>query len=814
MANRQFNFICAAAVASTFASTFICAPTWAQEVAQTTAAPAASAPASTETPDSTATPAPTSVKNSNQIQTVIITANKRKEDASKVPLSISVIGGDELAAQHIEDFASATRSIPNISFSGGGGGGNAGNGPGLSNVEMRGISSEAGSATVGIYLDDVSMTVGNLYSMGSAEPKFFDLDHIEVLRGPQGTLYGASSMGGTVKFISNQPNLKIQETNISADVSSTAGGGTNNTETGVFNAVLIPNELALRIGVESAHKSGFINQVNPTTAAVIANGINWEDDRVARIAMKWMPTKDLSITPSVFYQQVNTGDIDVSYLTLLNGTPIPKNETAKLVREPGKDTMVVPSLTINYSMDVGDITSVTSYFKRNFNRTQDGTTVNSVYLGSQVQNDPALASVVGALPSAVFLNNEVTQFSQEVRIASKPYDQSVSPFTWVAGAYVSNMNTNITDNEPVYGINAAFNAAGMNPSNPADLAGTVTAGFPNDNSYFAHRAYHDTQQAVFGEANYYFIPTVHATAGLRFLEAKETFSRAAGLYFANDGTNDGNAYNVQDSSGSKATPKFAITWEVDKTDTLYATAAEGFRVGGSNFPLPMGYCGMTTPNPLSFGADTLWSYEVGDKSRFLDNTLSVNADLFYIDWKNLQQQITLANCGYAYNTNVGSATSYGGEIEVKYKPISSVVLDLAGGYTHATLSDDAGLNAGVVGAVKGADVPGVPKFNLALTGQYNFAINDDVMGFVRTAAHWTGTSNGTLAPSNPDYQRPAYANVDASTGVSFEKWDVSLYVRNIANSQKIIQRPQVQGTADEAYRMSPRTIGVTLTGKL
>jgi len=203
----------------------------------------------------------------------------------------------------------------------------------------------------------------------------------------------------------------------------------------------------------------------------------------------------------------------------------------------------------------------------------------------------------------------------------------------------------------------------------------------------------------------------------------------------------------------------------------------------------------------------------GNKSRFLNNTLSVNADLFYIDWSNLQQQITNASCGYACNTNVGKATSYGGELEVKYKPAQSVVIDFSGGYTHATLSDDAGLNAGVVGAVQGATIPGVPRFNAALTGQYNFSLNDEALAYVRTA-HWTGSSNGVLNPSNPDFQRPAYANMDASTGVSFEKWDVSLYVRNIANSQKIIQRPEVQGTADEAYRLSPRTIGITLSGRL
>jgi iron complex outermembrane receptor protein len=750
---------------------------------------------------------------SDQIQTVSITATKRKEDASKVPLSVSVIGGDELVAQHITDFADATRSIPNISFSGGGGGGNAGNGPGLSNIEMRGVSSAAGSATVGVYLDDVSMTVGNLYSMGSAEPKFFDLDHIEVLRGPQGTLYGASSMGGTIKFISNQPNLKSNSTDIYGEVSSTSGGGTNYLGNVVFNKVLISDELAIRLGVQSAHTGGFISQVDPNTAAVIANGINSEDDSVLRLALRWKPTKDLTITPSVFYQKVKTGDIDVSYTQLLNGTPLPMNETSKLVREPGTDELTVPNVTINYATGMGDITSVTSYFSRKFNRTQDGTTVNSPYIGGQI-SIPSLAAVVGALPSAVYLNNEVTQVSQELRLLSKPYDPAVSPITWMVGAYASNLHTTVIDNEPIFGINAAFSAANASPSDPNVLAGAVSAGFPNDSSYSASRFYHDTQQSVFGEANYYFAPTLHATVGVRYLRADETFTRYASGYYNNDGNNDGYSSSVATSSGSKVTPKFALTWEVDANNTLYTSATEGFRVGGSNFVLPQAYCALSTPNPLSYGPDSLWSYEIGNKSRFLNNTLSVNADLFYINWKNLQQQITLANCGYAYNTNVGNAKSQGAEIEIKYKPIKSVVLDLAAGYTDATLSDSAGANAGVTGAVSGANIPGVPKYNLALTGQYNFFVTDEIYGFARAAGHWTGSSYGALDPSNPDYRRPSYATYDASLGLSRDAWEVTLFVKNLTNNQDVIQRPQVQGTANEVYRVNPRTIGISLSAKM
>ncbi|HSY26542.1 MAG TPA: TonB-dependent receptor, partial [Burkholderiaceae bacterium] len=217
-------------------------------------------------------------------------------------------------------------------------------------------------------------------------------------------------------------------------------------------------------------------------------------------------------------------------------------------------------------------------------------------------------------------------------------------------------------------------------------------------------------------------------------------------------------------------------------------------------------------NPTSYAPDSLWSYEVGNKSRFLNNTLSVNADLFYINWKNLQQLLSF-DCGFNYVTNVGSATSSGAEMEIKYKPNGHIVIDLSGGIDHAVLTNSDAAEAGVTGAVKGADVPGVPKFNAALTGTYNFEVSDDAQGFVRSAAHWTGASYGALDPTSADYQRPAYANVDLSTGLSFERYDFSFYVQNVANNQKIIQHPVVQTTLGEVYRMTPRTIGVTLNAR-
>jgi iron complex outermembrane receptor protein len=733
-------------------------------------------------------------KQSEQIEAVVVTAQKRKEDASKVPLSISVISGEELQAAHINNFADVTRAMPNISFSGA-----SGAGAGLSNIEIRGISSAAGSATVGVYLDDVSMTTRNLYSLGSSEPKFFDIDRIEVLRGPQGTLYGASSMGGTIKFISNQPNLKEREASVYSEVSGTKGGGTNYTVNGVVNQPLIPGELALRIGIQTGHESGYIDQVSPTTGNVIASGINSQDSSVVKLAMKWQPTRNLSITPSVFYQEVNSKDIDASYLDL------PKNQTSKLVREPGNDRLLVPSLTVNYDMGKADLVSVSSFYQRTFNRTQDGTTVNN--LGSAVPDTPpGLAAAIGALPSAVYLQNQVRQFSQEFRVASKPYDQKVSPFTWLGGVYYANLHTNVTDNEPIFGLNATYAAFGANPADPGQLG----IAFPNDNSYFSERHYRTEQKAVFGELNYYFVPTLHGTVGLRYLQATDSLSRNGDDYW-----NGGPTSSSVSSSSSKLTPKFSLIWEVDPNNTVYTSATEGFRLGGNTRPIPASLCASDFANlgiteaPTSFKSDKLWSYELGNKSRLLGNRLSVNASVFYIQWDGLQQDIQLPGCGFDYETNVGKAKSYGAEFEIKGKPTSSILLGLSGGYTKATLSSD----VPSLKAHAGDPIQGVPKYNVSLTGQYSFNLPGDYYGFARAAAHWTGSSHGTLVATDPDYQRPAYSTVDASVGATYDRWELTLFVKNLTNSDKVIQRPNVQSVS-EGYRIAPRTIGISLAGKI
>ena len=776
------------------------------QAVQAAAPPASAASSAATSPDS----------RSMTLAPVVITAQKRTENARQVPLSVSVLSGDAIQQDHIDNLADLTRAIPNLSYS-------TQAGAGLATLEVRGVSSQAGSATVSIYLDDVSLTTRNLYSEGSAEPRFFDIDRVEILRGPQGTLYGASSLGGTIKFISNQPDARSFSGSVNTELSSTSHGGTNYMGQAVLNVPLVKDDIALlRIGVQTGHDSGYIDQVSPTTLNVVDKGINGTHWDVLKLALKAKLGNNWSITPSLFYQHFKSDDIDASYQTVgayqlpADATPptLPRFQTSKTVREPSTDALTIPSVTLNGDVGFADFTGVLSGYTRRFERIQDGTNVNVPYVASQV-TDPTLAGVVGGLPSAVQLDNRIDQTSLEMRLASKAYDPSRGPLTWVGGVYLNQTKTQVIDNEPIFGINAAFTAADANINDPNQLAGTFPGAFTGDSSYYSARHYKDRQYAAFGELTYNVDPTLRATVGLRALRATEAFTREGNYYYAG-----GESTAAIDSSDHALTPRVAASWDVTRDSSVYTNIAKGFRLGSANRPVPdtppveqdLATLGLPSTVPAAFKSDSLWSYELGSKSRFLDNRLSITGAIFHIDWKNIQQDVVLPVSGYDFETNVGNAKINGFELEGRFRATEGLTLSLGGSYSHAVFAedtpalgtaDDGGLNVR-----KGDPIQGVPKYNARLGFDYRFAPMSFGDVYVRGAGQWTGSSHGSFIRSSSDYLRPAYFTADASTGVALDKWEFSLFVKNLTNNHTVLQRPSVQ-FLDENYTLRPRTIGVT-----
>ena len=782
-----------------------------------------------------AAPAPAeaaSAPKSVTLDQVLVTSQKRTEDVRKVPLSVSVISGEAVKDNHIVDFTDLARAVPNLSFS-------TQAGAGLSTLEIRGVSSQAGSATVSIYLDDVSLTTRNIYSQGTAEPRFFDVDRVEVLRGPQGTLYGASSLGGTIKFISKQPDAKSFSGTGYGEVSGTSHGGTNYMLEGVLNVPLVKDTMGLRIGVQTGRDSGYIDQVSPSSLQVIDKGINSTHWDVLKLALKAQVAPGWSVTPALFYQRYKSDDIDAAYLAVGDyqitniGAPLARFQTSKIVREPATDTLTVPSLTVTGDVGFADLTGVLSAYTRRFKRIQDGTSINVPYIAdvittgnssgspsapgdpTEVPPQPALGASVRALPSAVQLDNKIDQTSLEVRLASKDYDVTRSPLTWVGGVYFAQTKTQVYDNEPVFGINAAFAGAGVDINDPNQFAGTFPGAFAGDSSYYSARHYRDRQTSVFGELTWHFSPTLRGLVGLRALHANQHFTREGDLFYAG-----GPSTALIDSSANATTPRFAVDWDLDANTTVYGNIAKGFRLGAANRPVPLtplvqqdlATLGLPGTIPEAFKPDSLWSYEVGSKSRLLDNRLSLNVALFYIKWKDIQQDVVLPESGFDFETNVGKATSYGLEAEARWRATDRLTFALGASWTKATFAEDMpslGTDSnGVLNVRKGDEIQGVPKYNVRLGAEYRFRPLPTGEAFVRGAVQWTGASHGTFVRESSDFIRPAYVNGDASAGLIFDRWEFTVFVKNIANNQKIIQRPSIQGV-DEAFYLRPRTIGVS-----
>ncbi len=763
-----------------------------------------------------ATKADSNTDSPQKLDEIVVTAQKRSQSLREVPVSVSAVSAGTLTEKQINTVEDLTRNTPNVSFSGA-----SGAGAGLNNIEIRGVSSAAGNATVGMYLDDVSLSTRNLYSLGTAEPRMFDIKRVEVLRGPQGTLYGAGSMGGTIRFISNEPNLRDFEGEVDTTVSGTSHGGTNYELQGVLNVPVSSNAFAIRIGAQVGKQSGYIDQVDPATLKVINKGINSAEWQTLKLSAKAMFNKDWSATPALLYQNYKSDDIDASYLAVGSYQPtnadvkLPIFQTSKIVREPGKDEITIPSLTLNGNLGFADFTGVLSNYTRKFDRTQDGTYVNSSYIGTHV-TDPALGAIVGALPSAVLLNNKMNQNSLELRLASKDYDSKAGgvPLTWVAGLYYSSAQMDVRDNEPVYGITAAFTAAGQDVNDPNALAGSYAGAFPADNSYFATRKYVDKQTSLFGEATYYVTRSLRLTAGLRYLRADQEFVSHKDFYFA------GGPFDLTLNTNSSATtPKFSFGWDMDANTTLYGNAAKGFRLGGAIRPIPLTSAvlgdlqtlGLPNTIPTSYKPDSLWSYEVGSKSRFLDNRVSLNVSAYYIDWKNLQQNVVLPQAGYDFDTNTGNAKITGLEFELAAKITPSFKLSAGGNTTHAVFAEDVTAlgfqSSGAPNVQKGDYIQGVPRYSFNLGGEYRFMQSDKGGSFVRANLQYTGPSRGSLVPGNSDYERNAYTTADVSAGYSTEQWTATFFVKNATNTQTILQQPSVQGV-NTAYYLRPRTIGL------
>jgi len=709
----------------------------------------------------------------------VVTAEKRTETLRQVPQSVSVVSGqalDNLQAFNLQDLIA---QVPNLSI--------AESTPGQARVVLRGVNTNGDSSTVAIYVDDTPFGSSSSLANGAVlagDFDTFDVAQIEVLRGPQGTLYGASSMGGVLKYVTNPPQLGQFSMRGEAAIAGVEGGQEDWRADAVVNAPL-GDAAALRLDGYYRRDGGYIDEVGTLGTRTLKDA-NGHDVYGGRASLLFKPSGSVSVRLTAYLQNIRAGAPDLIDVDPATGKPLNDGftHTDDYRQFSNVDYRVYNGL-INWDLGPATLVSSTSY------ATLDQSEVNDV---TSVALAPGFSFgdvVTGALstpadPLGAYEPQTMHQekWTQEIRLAS-PSGQRVE---WMLGGFYTHETAALGQTLNAFDIGTLGAPAGIPALEIVSLDSTYQelAGFANATVHltgnfsvqFGGRYSHDTQ---------------HANESIDGL-------LVGGL----------NSFTPGDSSEDVFTYSVAPKLELNEHVALFARVAKGFRPGGPNVLPP----GAPSDVPTSFAADSLVSYEAGLKSDFFDHRLSFDASAFYLDWSQIQ---LLANIGgFGVNTNGGKAVSKGLEFSMVARPVEGLSLEASGSRTSARLSED---TPAITGGLKGDRLPFAPKWTLTVGGDYERPLNRDYSGFV--GATWALV--GPQAPGfDPAYQAvfgdrfqiKSYGRLDLRAGVRTGRWTLEAFAKNVNNSQGLIDvngYGALPNGALEATPMRPRTVGVSVT---
>jgi len=644
------------------------------------------------------------------IETVVVTAEKRSEELKNVPISMSVVGEEELNNLNIRSFEDLMSQVPGLSVSEAD--------PTHPVLILRGINAGGDGATVGTYFDETPYGSSNALANGTdTAPNLdtFDMQRVEVLRGPQGTLYGAGAEGGLIKFVSNAPDTSGFDDAFEVGAVSMGRGDIGDSMRGMVN-VAITDDIALRVVGFDVRTPGYIND-----PALGLKHVNDTTSFGGRASLLYKPTEKLSIRFNVLQQQLDTGNDAVEDVVVTNGKISPlfgTDDQDRTALSPSGVRYYLYNATVNWDLDFATLTSATSFTALHDYSFADDTDL----LGADVQG---------------FLRQG--KFIQELRLASDP---GQGPLEWLAGFYFANEHDGLHQD-----VVTTFHGSPIESLN-LDSKYIETTGFAN--------------------ATYHIMSNFEIGAGVRY--ATDSQSSIEGLTVPVVETVAGGT-----SSHSILTWSADARYHLDDQTMLYARVATGWRPGGPN-DLP--------PNapptvPRTFNPDSLTDYELGAKSDLPADNLSFDADIYYIQWSDIQLLEEVDN--YGINGNGGTADSKGAEANVTWKPIDRLTLNVNGAYTDAYLTSD----APVVGGVTGNALPYSPRWSGSLNGDYEFAPIGAFTPYVGASWHYMGVRGSGFASGYSELTLPAYSTFDLRAGLSWDKWSVELYAKNLNNAKGI-----------------------------
>lgn len=707
------------------------------------------------------------------METIIVTSQKREQTTIDVPQSITVVSGETLEQQHAVSFSDYLKLVPGLQL--------VQSTPGAGRLVLRGINTGGVASTVAVYLDETpfgssSGLVNGAVLAGDFDT--FDVARVEVLRGPQGSLYGASALGGVLKFVTNAPETGRFLVRARAGVASTDGGRISNLTNVLLNTP-INDTLAFRLSGSYRKYGGFIDSIG-TSGSDQQNDINDSRNYGGRASLLFAPNKDFSIRLSAMLQNFETNapsivESDPNTLATLYGRP-----TLSQFVPPQRDVNYrVYNGTANWGLGFANLTSSTSYSTQK-QTIRDDLTVNL---------SPLIASVFKT-PNELFLgqNTDSKKFTQEVRLTSS----QPGFIDWLVGGYYTKEDGLILQK---------FIAVAPNTLTP--ITALPLLALANLSSTYK-------ETAVFGNATAHMNDRVDVDVGGRYSRNNQDAVQASDGALAG-----GKTENKANSTENVFTYSVAPKYKFGKEAAIYARVAKGFRPGGPNVLPPNAPAG----TPATYKSDTVLSYEVGAKTQSRDGVFAFDVAAFHIDWKDIQL-LAVVN-GFGVNTNGVSATSDGVEFSATLRPVRGLSVAVNGAYSNARLE---GSTSPLVGGVKGDKLPFSPKYSVGVNSDYRWRVGDTtgayVGGSLRHLSEQSGAFDATFRTANGRQRLlPSYNVLDLRAGLEFTKFSIEAYAKNVNNSNGKTSTSGVKANGFNIYPngaiatgvITPRTIGLTLT---
>jgi iron complex outermembrane receptor protein len=752
---------------------------------------------------------------------IIVTAQKRETSLQDVPFSVAALTAENLNESGVTNIVEVARNVPGLYITD--------LGPGQSQVAIRGISAgqvvrdqPGAKESVGIYLDESPISV----ALFTPDLDLYDLDRIEVLRGPQGTLFGAGSSSGTVRYITAQPNIGDFGGSFDVSLESATDGEEGGSLRGAVNLPLGESAAVRAVGYHS-ELPGFIDSKYPGRAT--REDVNSGTRSGGRLALRFEAGENFAITPRIIYQKLETDGYPRIDIYNILGNVFTTTEPAVDPGERGQVTQLPEGLEDEFTMadlklefgfgDIG-LTSVSTYIDRQVTVLRDASQLTGSVTKSPIGGTDAQARFNSQLIDAT----DLQVFSQELRLAS----MGDGPFQWLAGAFYQEMERDYGQTLPTPGYDAFIGAPGS------------TFSAPPDSPFFSRISYEFSQFAVFGEATYKFDPKWALTGGLRYYDFEEdrllTF---AGVFV------DPNIFIDEPGSTSSdgISPRVILSYDASDHVQFNAQVAKGFRLGGINDPLNLGLC---TPGDLAlfdgnpgFDDEKTTNYEVGAKTRFAGGRVTLNAAVFFTDIDGLQVVADAGSCSSRIILNA-QAESKGVEFELFARPDENWDFGVSGTYADAEITEDYRPGVVLAGIREGNRLPTSPKFQAAVTAGYTFSLSDSIESFFRFTAQHVGSSYTQLADQEPnvgvisftpppggaaliqlggvpastqirfDAELPSYDIGNFRWGFRTDRWEAALFVNNLWDERAFLS---VDRERDRRARVGyltnpPRTFGV------